>query len=271
MTTSPRAYSLSLNLDPMEMENVFLDLHVLAPILRDLNAVLRDIEQKVADNPDHTVNWEVEGDPSVRLVATVNGVSADMLGSIVGEARDDFAEAATKARRQDLSREIDPQTWRRLKAIIGRLRRMSSVTVEATGQEPLRIPKQEEPQRPSREPTFHTEYSEIDGELDIISVRGAPSFVLYEHGTDRRIRCVFPSDRMSQVKDALGKRVLVEGTVRFRANGTPIAITNVQQFSVLPEPSREISELMGILPNFTEGVDAGEYVRRLRSGDADGN
>jgi hypothetical protein len=272
MNRDRQAYTFSLSLDPAEMEDNFLDLRVFAPILRDLQAVLREIEQKVSSDPQHSVAWEVEGEPSVRLVATVNGVSADTLSAIVGEARDDFAEAAIRERRQDAVKDIDPKTWRRLKTIITRLRRQASVTVEATGKDAVRIPKDEQPVvLASPEPTTHTEFSEVDGELDIISVRGTPNFVLYEHGTDRRIRCVFGSNLMPAVKEALGKRVLVEGTVRYRRNGTPVRITDVTRFKILPEPSREMSDLMGKLPNFTQGVDAGEYVRRLRSGDGNGN
>ena len=117
---------------------------------------------------------------------------------------------------------------------------------------------------PPRSDSNYAEYGQIDGFLDLISYRDGPYFGIKEHVTGRRIRCTFPDSLFDDVKAALGQRVVLEGTINFRRDGTPISVRDIKHFFRRPREARPLSDLIGSLPNFTEGVPAGEYVRRIR-------
>lgn len=269
MTTNRSEYTLGLSLNVAEMQDNFLPLGVLIPTLRDLNAVLAEIETAVTGASEQAIGWEIEGDPAVRVVATVNGVSADTLNAVVGQARNRLAQAG-QATDSGRLRDVTPQTWRRLRSIVGRLTKLASVTITATGQDPVVIPKEEaQPTLVAVPRQTYVERSEVIGELDIISVRGTPHFVLYEHGTDRSVRCVFPDRMMPQVKEALGRRIVVEGFVRYRADGSPMRVTDVARFLILPEPQRDIEDFRGALPSIGGDLPSGEFIHRLRVADDD--
>lgn len=114
----------------------------------------------------------------------------------------------------------------------------------------------------------YVEYGEVDGVLDLLSVRGAPFFGIREHHTGRPIRCNFPDSMFANVKAALAPsdppRVVVEGLVSYRHDGTPVSVREIRHFFVRPREVRPLRALAGSLPDFTNGVDGGEYVRRLR-------
>lgn len=114
------------------------------------------------------------------------------------------------------------------------------------------------------QPRFHVEHSAVDGELDVINVKGAPHFVIYEHGTGRRVRCDLPDDLLPRVKEALKSRVIVEGLVRYRQDGSPVSIREITDLQILPQPTYEIAALKGSLPEMTGGTPSGEYIRQLR-------
>lgn len=82
----------------------------------------------------------------------------------------------------------------------------------------------------------YASWSSVDGELDVISVRHQPSFVIYEHGTQYRVSCTFPDEWMDTVKDYLGLRVIAEGYVRYREDGVPISLSQPTSLQRVPEP-----------------------------------
>ena len=116
-------------------------------------------------------------------------------------------------------------------------------------------------------PTGYREFSSIDGILDLISVRKRPHFSIKEHASSNIVRCVLPENMFEDAQDALRHRVVVEGLVKYRQDGTAVSISEVTKLWVRPPPEAEISELRGSLPGFTGDVPAGEYIRRLREGE----
>ena len=142
---------------------------------------------------------------------------------------------------------------------------MSLVTVSATNHEAIEL-KPEPGALPVR---VSTESSAIDGMLQIINVHAFPHFVLYEHGTGRRIRCNLPDEHLKKVKDNLNERVVVEGMVRYREDGSAISVRDITDIRRVMPPEHEIEQLRGVIPGFTDGVPAGEFVRRLREDDGE--
>jgi hypothetical protein len=109
--------------------------------------------------------------------------------------------------------------------------------------------------------------SQLDGKLDLISVRTRPLFVIEEHGSGVRVPCRFPDHMTKQVTEALGSRVVVEGLIRYNADGVPTSMRDITDMFVRPKPLRSLEDLVGSAPDFTGGVDPVEYVRAMRDPD----
>lgn len=104
----------------------------------------------------------------------------------------------------------------------------------------------------------------ITGALDTISLRRKkPRFQVLDPVSRRPVVCDFGADQISAVKDALGRRVTVAGTIVRNSSGQPLRVEE-PTFQVLP-PSRALSDLVGIDPSFTGGRSLDDYLRLVRT------
>ena len=110
----------------------------------------------------------------------------------------------------------------------------------------------------------------VDGRLEIISVRRHPTFVIDEHASRNQVRCTFPDNWMNTVKDFLGRRVMAEGHLRYRPDGTISSLTEPTSINQVPEPTRSISSLRGTLPGISGDLSSVDYIRLMRSGTSRG-
>jgi hypothetical protein len=240
-------------------------------VIAKLEAALADVEEHITKQEPKTV-WQWADAATLRASAHANGTPAATLEQIVDEVRRGFENfEATYGEPTSWPETFGPKAQKSIRSIVRRLKSLESITVITANKEPIILERSEVPAQVvmGRTPSYR-EVSSVDGRLDLISVRGAPHFSIQEHGTNTRIRCTFPEEMFDKVKAALGQRVVVEGTVRYSRDGTPKAIANVRTLWVRPEQYRPVVDLMGSLPDLTQGVNAGEYVRRIRQGDEDG-
>lgn len=107
----------------------------------------------------------------------------------------------------------------------------------------------------------------VVGKLEVISVHGPPRFNVYDSATKRAVRCRFDSERLDEVAAALGKRVSVTGIVHRNANGDPLRVER-PELRLLPDDAElpTTRDLIGLVPDLTDGLSAEEHVRRLRNG-----
>jgi hypothetical protein len=106
----------------------------------------------------------------------------------------------------------------------------------------------------------------IVGTLEVISIHRNATYHVYEARTKRAVRCEFDSGDLDVVKDALGSRVVVAGTVKRNANGDAISIQR-PTLDVLPSGDElpPTSVIAGLVPDFSGDITAVEYVKALRS------
>ncbi len=252
-----RTFTLSLELEAVD----HIDLDTYAATTVDLRKLLMSLTAEAAGGRE--AHWLLKGDPIISVAASVNGVSADALESVVGDAYDAIAAMTTDS----------PDAWpttissanRKLtRTMVNRLRRQAPVLVEATDKEPLVLPSTGVKGGESRR--VFASWGSVDGGLDAISVHGQLRFTLFELGTDYPVRCTLPQHFLSRVISLLGEPVRVHGFIYYRANGHPSSITGVTELEQLRSADRRLSDLFGAAPNITRGVPSGEYVRRLRAG-----
>lgn len=110
-----------------------------------------------------------------------------------------------------------------------------------------------------------TALGSIRGTLEVISVHRKQTFHVYEARTKRAVRCDFDPTKLDAVKDALGKRVAVGGTLHRNVKGDAI---RVEQPDLVVLPSAEnlptTADLYGMAPDFTGTMRVDEYMRELR-------
>jgi hypothetical protein len=90
----------------------------------------------------------------------------------------------------------------------------------------------------------------VEGTLDTVSLRGQSYFNVYDATTGRPIRCNFPRGMLDTVRDALGKRVLVEGVLYSRRTGEPTTL-RAENLTVFPDESElpTVEMMRGVLSN----------------------
>jgi hypothetical protein len=98
-------------------------------------------------------------------------------------------------------------------------------------------------------------------------LRRGQEFRVWEEVTGQAVICRFGAGLFEQVKQALGRRVLVYGMMISNAIGAPTSIA-VEDIELYPseEELPTIEEISGIVPNLTEGKSLAEYLRDVSDG-----
>ena len=111
---------------------------------------------------------------------------------------------------------------------------------------------------------FHS-IGSVEGTLETASVRNRPYLRVYDAVHDRGVTCYFSDTQMEQVRNGLGKRVIVSGEVRSNRLGNPESI-RVSNIEVADEPAEKVmpSDLRGLWRGETEGMKAEHYIREVR-------
>ena len=249
----------------LRLERLGLPLEFFTHTTKDLREVLRSIEQS-RSGQDPLAAWTVDTD-EIQITASVNGVGPEELQDIISDTYEGFR--AGEGHEDDWPSAISSDARRTMQRLVNRIKRTSPASLEADGHEPLRIEQRvQKRQKPTQ--VQYTAWSSIDGTLDVISVRRQPYFVIFEHATEYRVRCSFPDDLVSLVKDNLGCRVIAEGFVRYRQDGVPISLTDPHSLKPVPDPEvKDITEYRGTMPDLTDGLSSYEYVRQMRESEND--
>ena len=117
-------------------------------------------------------------------------------------------------------------------------------------------------------PTKYSALGSIEGRMEMISLHKIPKFVVYHARTQRAVACKFDKAQLNMIKDILGTRVNVYGTIFYNTKGEPLRVEDIVDIRLLKEKHElaTIKELHGIDPDYTGGLDSVEYLKRVRLG-----
>lgn len=114
------------------------------------------------------------------------------------------------------------------------------------------------------------EFGAVEGNLDGINIHGAFQCHVYTDLGGHKVAVEFGEGELARVKEALGSRVAVRGTITISKQGRPL---RVQDATIHRFPSDEDlpsnDEMMGIAPDITGGIPVDKYIRILREGDGE--
>lgn len=107
----------------------------------------------------------------------------------------------------------------------------------------------------------------VEGELEMVTLRGRRYFNVYSLLTGKATRCYFDVEQIPTIKDALGKVVIVAGLIRSLPHDESQEMTNLSKIELvetegLPTPS----DVRGIMPNLTEGKPSERYLKERWGG-----
>jgi hypothetical protein len=270
MTTEAEQLTVTVHLGDEQVSLAFF-VHT----SEDLGKLLRAIEQ--ARLGESRGAYWVVNTSELQLGVSANGVSAVDLGSIITDAYEGI-RAVEANDRAAFPSTFDANARMAASRFVNRIRKTRSepVFLEDPGQEPVYI----EPEasaasitasEPRRRRKSYAAWSSVDGKLDVISVHRTAHFVIFEHGSNNQVQCLFPDDWMPTVKDSLDKRVVVEGYLHYRPNGSARSLTDPKSIRKVPAPDHpSILDLRGSLPGLSGDMSSVEYIRRLRDGERGG-
>jgi hypothetical protein len=107
----------------------------------------------------------------------------------------------------------------------------------------------------------------LEGMLDQINVHlGANTFHIYPEIGPRKVTCNFPARLFDNAVSAVGRRVEISGTLRYRSGARfahQIAVTQIDAFPTDVELP-EWEDLRGRAPDATGALTSEDFVRELR-------
>lgn len=233
----------------------------------NLETVLRDVERGLTGGSPR-VRWKTGQDtPVLAAVASANGVDDSTIAQIVSTTRLAFERVVrSDGNAVDYPSALSDEGKTALANIMRRLDQAKSLIIESDGAPPLLIEQVTLRQQFGKR-GFPSERTSVDGVIDLISVRGRLLFTIDEHGTGRRLPCHVGEKFLAKAKEALARRAVVEGLLIYDRNGVPTQIRDVTDIWIRPA-GRDVRELVGSLPQFSGKLSGGEYVRRMRRGNA---
>jgi hypothetical protein len=109
----------------------------------------------------------------------------------------------------------------------------------------------------------------VEGMLEQINVHlGANTFHIYPDVGPRKVACNFPFHLYDDAVSAVGRRVEISGTLRYRARAQfphQIVVSEIDAYAPLSDLA-DWEDLCGRAPDATGGISSEAFVRELRDG-----
>ncbi len=110
----------------------------------------------------------------------------------------------------------------------------------------------------------------LEGTLEVINVRRAPTITVRDRVYGSPVRCRIPGEAawIDRVKGLLEKRVMVAGYIHYFANGVPRSVTDITNIEdATPDPSLPKADFGSIPDALVREIGAAEWLTAIR-GDA---
>lgn len=248
-------------------------------VARQLQIALQEHERTITGKPAHA-EWVIDTTAVIPVSAAPNGTSEEDLRAVVRETWQGFARAVS-GRGDDVAFAERTKSQAAIDSILAQLGEdLEALVVSGDDLDDLTIDRSsivsgqaDGARQPAVADTTYEDIATLDGVIDLLSMRRkVPYFSLREHWTGRFIAASCDDPALLHLATTAlesQRRVEVTGTVKFRASGEPLSIREITHIWWAEADPDDILTYEGVLPNLTGGMDEGEYVRELRSGEYD--
>jgi hypothetical protein len=119
---------------------------------------------------------------------------------------------------------------------------------------------------PDQSRAYLSAFGAVEGRIETLRSRHRLSFTLYDSLNDQAVYCTLRSEQSELVRDAWGKRVIVEGWIkREPVSGRPVEISPVESIITLPEVMPgSYRRARAVAPPRLDAPSTEEAIRRLR-------
>ncbi|HEY9414418.1 MAG TPA: hypothetical protein VIQ30_06655 [Pseudonocardia sp.] len=111
--------------------------------------------------------------------------------------------------------------------------------------------------------THRRSIGSVIGRLDTVTLHGKYEAGVWSELGGERAAIQFDADQVDQIRAAWGKRVEVAGVIIRDAEDKPLTV-RMRSLEVLRDDGPPLAGLVGFDPDFTGGMDPGDYLRKLR-------
>ncbi len=240
--------------------------------LQNFKGVLEDLDATISENSAGSMVWEVvslqKTSPAIvgvapRLKRGHEDVSTFVENQLIENAR-------LLASTGDRTKYLSDAALQKLQHLAARSHSLGPLTVFLNGDDPIRdqVEISEDTHRNVKELTSvkYSDFGSIYGDLDAISVHKGNEFRVWNEENNKSVKCQFDGSDLDKIKALLKERVVVTGIIQSNSLGLPISI-RVEDVGTAPEldvPS--VDEIIGLVPDITEGLSMSEYMKRLSDG-----
>jgi hypothetical protein len=119
---------------------------------------------------------------------------------------------------------------------------------------------------PDQSRAYLSAFGAVEGRIETLRSRRRLSFTLYDSLNDQAVYCSLRQEQAELVRDAWGRRVIVEGWVkREPTTGRPVEINAVEGIHILPElEPGQYRRARAIAPASPNAPSTEEVIRRMR-------
>jgi hypothetical protein len=256
-------FSVSLNTDER------LDVDLIRETLFDVQEMLRDIERQVSSGKKAKAHWLWDQpDPRLTFAATVNGATAETLSRVVDAAAEGF-ERASEAGEQTAAvqwpAEFGIEARKRARRILERLERLESITIAATGRDPLVINRAFVGKSVVGRQSRRRIWSSVEGVMRMIA--GGDKVIragIREHGSGAYVTVTLDAETWHErVRGWWDQRVVVDGRVAYAEDGRPLSIIEVTD--IRPRlPGRPLKDFLGAAPGLAGHGSDDDVIAEMR-------
>lgn len=109
-------------------------------------------------------------------------------------------------------------------------------------------------------------FAAIEGRIQSLSNRGTLRFTLYDSLDDRAISCYLRQDNEDLIREAWGRRAIIEGMARRDStNGRATTIREISNITIIPEAVPDgYEKAFGVVPIGRDDISPEEAIRRIR-------
>ena len=233
-----------------------------ATAVAHLDALMDSLTEAVADGSD--VEWIIERLDSGSAVVTVRPEGSDTKAAVqIAEAYLEVGRSLQAGQEPPFPAQVRRQGSQLAALISDRISAIRFETSEAEAivrQEPLAVLTQEPTQKSS------AAFGAIEGVVQTLSNRRGLRFTLFDSVFDKAVSCYLEADQESIMRDAWGRRAIVEGSVtRDPESARPFSIRRISHVELVTDyPPGSYRLARGILPLKSGDPTPEEAIRRVR-------
>ncbi len=232
-----------------------------------LQRLVRSLSAEVS--PGAKVRWIVDSLEAGSTIATIRGVASDGDGSAaierIAQAYIEVGEALARHEPMSFSLKVQRQAHG-LTAVLKRS--VESIRFETADGDATITQEAVTAGRPAEVRALGERgaYGAVEGRVQTLSNRGGLRFTLYDSLDDHAVSCYLVEGHEDVMRDAWGRRAIVEGWVSHDpVTGRPQTIRRVQAVQVLPETKHGgYRDARGAVPVESQELRPEAAIRRLR-------